>query len=199
MSETETILKNESGVKCFEANSAPSMWHPCGGGAHAIGVGTVIVTNLKLVYINKQGVGTDLALTLLVNPIITHAIEKKAGKADLDDATKLPGSFSIPLEGITRAEESLARLPSYLHVYSQSPSLKPMHTFIFDSRASSDDWVNAVNSAIAARSPQTSSERAPPPSVPATTSPSSSRYCVSCGQMLRPADVFCTRCGQKAA
>lgn len=38
-----------------------------------------------------------------------------------------------------------------------------------------------------------------PPRVPGTASPNSSRYCASCGQMLRPSDVFCSRCGQKAA
>lgn len=158
MSESETILKNESGVKCAEGDSKGYL-----------GLGTIILTNLRLVYINKQGKGATAAMELFAPILARNAIEKKAGKAELDDATKLPGSFSIPLEGITRAENVRHFLAAYLRVDSQSPNLKPVHNFFFYANASSRDWANAINSAIAARSPQTSTQPTtfmPPPPPP---------------------------------
>jgi hypothetical protein len=155
MSETETILKNESGVKCAEGDTKGYL-----------GLGTLILTNLRLVYINKHGKGA-VALTGLTG-LVGLEVAKKAGKADLDDATTFPGSFSIRLEEITRAENVRHFLNAYLRVDSQSPSLKPVYNFFFNS-ASSSDWANAINSAVATRSPQPSAQPTtymPPPPPP---------------------------------
>jgi len=41
-------------------------------------------------------------------------------------------------------------------------------------------------------------EVAIPQATVGTAARSPAKFCSSCGQMLRPADVFCPRCGQKA-
>lgn len=177
MSDTETILKNESGVKCAE-----------GGSRGYLGLGTLILTNLRLVYINKQGKGATAAIELTAPLLAQHAIEKKAGNADLDDVAKFLGSFSIPIEGITRAEDVRHFLAAYLRVDSQSPSLKPVHNFFFYANASSRDWANAINSAMIARSPQTYAQPTTLTQSPLPPPPPPSAYavplCPSCGSPL---------------
>jgi hypothetical protein len=185
MSETEAILKNQSGVKAFEGEHAPSGLKP----GTFLGLGTLMLTDRRLVYVNK-GKGAYTAIQILGGPLTWSALEKKVSKAELGEAMKLPGSFSIPLEDITSVQNERHMTTAYLIVGSQSPYLKPVHSFIFGQGVyKNEDWVNAINSAVAAArslqiSAQPTTSQTPPPPPPPPPSAPAVPLCPSCGSPL---------------
>jgi predicted RNA-binding Zn-ribbon protein involved in translation (DUF1610 family) len=218
MSEMEVILRQDSGVKAYEGEHPPSVGLKADAFAD---VGTLILTNQRLAYINK-GSGARGATYALGGPLVAWATEKSVSKAELDDITKYKGSYSIRLQEITHVEAARHMGAAYLRVDNQNPNLKPAHSFIFGGGFSNDDdWVKAINTAIVnVQSPQSPS---PPPSIklqtnppsptftpvapsvqpqppaqPATSMPKESQTqinCPSCGQTLSQNAKFCSSCG----
>jgi hypothetical protein len=213
MSEIETILKNESGVKAYEGEHPPSVGLKAGAFAD---VGTIILTNRRLVYINKGG-AARAATYALGGALAARAAEKKVSKAELDDVAKYPGSYSIPLQDITRVETARHFGSAYLRVDNQSSFLKPAHSFILGSGFSkNEDWVAAINSAImSTHSPKpamspaqlnnpTPTYNPPPPQMnsenirtqpmPVQTTSSPLIVCPSCGTLSNSNAKFCGTC-----
>lgn len=157
MAETERILKQESGVKAYEGEHPPSVGLKAGAFAD---VGTQILTDRRLVYVNKGG-AAKAASWVLGGALVAWAAEKTVSRAQIDEVVKYKGSYSIPLQEITRVETARHIGSAYLRVDNQSPGIKPSHSFIFGAGFSKDsEWVSAINSAIStARSPPTSSPR----------------------------------------
>ncbi len=214
MSDIETILKNESGVKAYEGEHPPTVGLKAGAFAD---VGTIILTNRRFVYINKGGAARSAAY-VLGGALVGLATEKSVSKAELDDAAKYPGSYSIPLQDVTRVETARHFGSSYLRVDNKSPYLKPAYSFILGSGLSkNEDWVAAINSAIMnTRSPPPNTNSIPlynpapvnnpppppvyPANVPTTQQPvqstsSPSLACSSCGTHSNPSAKFCGACG----
>jgi hypothetical protein len=213
MSETETILKNESGVKAYEGEHPPSVGLKAGAFAD---VGTIILTNRRLVYINKGG-AARAATYALGGALAARVAEKKVSKAELDDAAKYPGSYSIPLQDITRVETARHFGSAYLRVDNQSSYLKPAHSFILGSGFSkNEDWVAAINSAIMTTHsptpkmnpaqlnnpiptynpppPQMNSENIRTQPMPVQTTSSPLTVCPSCGAPSNSSAKFCGAC-----
>jgi hypothetical protein len=216
MSETEIILKNESGVKAYEGEHPPSVGLKAGAFAD---VGTIILTNQRFVYINKGG-AARAAMYALGGALAARASEKRVSKAELDEVANHPGSYSIPIQNITRVEAARHFGSSYLRVDNNCSNIKPSYSFILGSGLSkNEDWVAAVNSAIMTlRSPPPQTISAPPlnpvptytPPPPqnfsnSTNSPSPSKpiqpkntftlSCPSCGTSVNPSAKFCRGCG----
>jgi hypothetical protein len=216
MSETETILKSESGVKAYEGEHPPSVGLKAGAFAD---VGTIILTNQRLVYINKGG-AARATMYALGGALAARATEKQVSKAELDDVAHFSGSYSIPLQDITQVVTSRHMGSSYLRVDNKCSYLKPSHSFILGSGFSkNEDWVAAIYSAIAAqRFPQAPANSAPvysqvptynppppptyspepivPPVQPTMQVPSSPQAsCPSCGNLGNVSAKFCRSCG----
>lgn len=100
MSETEVRLKQEAGVKAHESESPPTMGLRAGAFAE---VGTLILTNQRLLYISKGG-ASRAAAWALGGVLAAHAGEKNVSKAEIDDLMKYKGSYFTSLQNITRVE-----------------------------------------------------------------------------------------------
>jgi hypothetical protein len=180
MSEEEIILKQEAGVKAYDSDSPPTVGLRAGAFAE---VGTLILTNRRLVYVSKGGASRSAAW-VLGGALAARAVEKSVSKADIDDLVNSEGSYSVLLQEITVVEVSRKMGSAFLRVGSRSFGQKPVHAYIFGSGWSkNEDWVNAINRAVAAeRSVQVSSSTGypPPPPPPAPSTPP----CPSCGSPL---------------
>jgi len=216
MSETEIILKVESGVKAYEGEHPPSVGLKAGAFAD---VGTIILTNQRFVYINKGG-AARAAVYALGGALAARATEKSVSKAELDDVASCPGSYSIPILNITRVETARHFGSSYLRIDNNCSTIKPAHSFILGSGLSmNENWVAAINSTIMTmRSPppQTNSPPLPNP-LPAYTPPPPPFFsnsnnisqapkpilpiniskvdCPSCGASVNSTAKFCSGCG----
>ena len=147
MSEEELILKQEAGVKAYDSDSPPTFGLRAGAFAE---VGTLILTNRRLVYVSKGG-ASRAAAWMLGGALAARAVEKNVSKAEIDDLIKYKGSYCISLQEITKVEAARKMSSAYLRVDSRSYGQKPSHSYIFGSGWSkNEDWVNAINSAIAA-------------------------------------------------
>jgi hypothetical protein len=216
MSETEAILKAESGVKAYEGEHPPSVGLKAGAFAD---VGTIILTNKRFVYINKGG-ATRAAVYALGGALAARATEKSVSKAELDDVTSYPGSYSIPIQNITRVETARHFGSSYLRIDNNCSTIKPAHSFILGSGLSmNEEWVAVINSTIMtmrSSPPQTSSPlilnpapayTPPPPPIfsnsnnfsqsskPIQPKNSSTVDCLSCGTPVNSTAKFCSGCG----
>jgi hypothetical protein len=216
MSETETILMNEAGVKAYEGEHPPSVGLKAGAFAD---VGTIILTDRRLVYINKGGAARS-TIYALGGALAAMATEKRVSKAELDDVARYNGSYSIPLQDITHVETARHFGSSYLRIDNQCSNIKPSHSFILGSGFSkNEDWVTAINSAIMAlRSPPSpmnypsaynpvpTYNHPPPPTISTSTSvPPSPKAtqttsafqinCPSCGSPSNSTAKFCGACG----
>lgn len=179
MSEQEIVLKQEAGVKGYDSDSPPSIGLKAGAFAD---VGTLILTNRRLIYVTKGG-DSRTAAYLLGGALAAWAVEKSVSKAEIDDLMKLKGSYAVPLDEITRVEAARKMGGGYLRVQNCSPGQKPARSYILGSGWSkNEDWVNAINSAISGmRSAQTApAASVPPPPPPPPKSPT----CPTCGNPL---------------
>jgi hypothetical protein len=181
MSDVETILKQEPGVKAYDSDSPPSFGLRAGVFAE---VGTLILTNRRLVYVSKGG-ASRAAAWMLGGALAARAVEKSVSKAEIDDLLKYEGSYSIRLQEITNVATMRKMGSAYLRVDNRSLGQKPVHSYILGSGWSkNEDWVNAINSAIAAtRSVQATSTTSYPP--PPPPPPPSAQICPTCGGPLR--------------
>jgi hypothetical protein len=179
VSEEEIVLKQEAGVKEYDSDAPPTVGLRAGAFAE---VGTLILTNERLAYVSKGGAAR--AAAWLVSPIAAVAVEKRVSKAELNELMKHKGSYSIPLQQITKVETARHFGSAYLRVNSPIFEKKQAHSYIFGSGWSkNEDWVNAINSAIATTrsaqaTPTTINLPPPPPPPPAT------QTCPTCGGPL---------------
>ncbi len=182
MSEQEIILIQEAGVKAHDSDSPPSIGLKAGAFAD---VGTLILTNRRLVYVAKGG-ASRAAAWVLGGALAARAVEKNVSKAEVDELMQYPGSYFIPLQDITGVKAARKMGQAYLRVDNCSPGLKPAYSYVFGSGWSkNEDWVNAINSAKAAvrstqAAPTTSFLPPPPPPPPIPATPT----CPSCGGSL---------------
>jgi hypothetical protein len=181
MSEQEIILMQEAGVKAHDSDSPPSIGLRAGAFAE---VGTLILTNKRLVYVAKGG-ASRAAAWVLGGALAARAVEKSVSQAEVNDLMQYPGSYFIPLQEITKVETARKLGSAYLRVDNCSIGLKPTYSYIFGSGWSkNEDWVNAINSTKAAmRSTQaapTASFSPPPPPPPNFVAPT----CPICGGKL---------------
>jgi hypothetical protein len=141
---SEVIILQEAGVKVHQSASPPSFGLKAGAFAD---VGTLILTNRRLVYIMKGG-GATSAAWMLGGALAASAIEKTVSQAEVDDLARYPGSYSIPLENITAFKVDRKMGGAYLSVSNNTPGLKPAYSFVFGSGFSrNDQWVTALNNA----------------------------------------------------
>lgn len=201
MSEIETILKQDSGVKAYEGEHPPTMGLKAGAFAD---VGTLILTNQRLVYINKGG-GARSATYVLGGALAARVVEKNVSKADLDDQMKYKGSYSISIQDITHVESGRHMGAGFLRVDNRSSGLKPSYSYIFEGGKSNDEWATAINSAIISLHltlPSASPINQPPINQPTNPQPINGTVnqpnqitCPSCGKIVNSASKFCTSCG----
>jgi hypothetical protein len=146
----------EAGVKQHDSESPPSMGLRAGALAE---VGTLILTNRRLIYVSKGGASTAAAWAL-GGALAARAIEKSVSQAEVDDLLKHKGSYFVALQEITRVETGRKMCGAYLRVDNCSQVQKPAHSYVFGSGFSrNEEWVNAINSAVvAARSGQFASK-----------------------------------------
>jgi hypothetical protein len=143
---SETIILQEAGVKAHESESPPSFGLKAGAFAD---VGTLILTNRRLVYIMKGGGATSTA-RVLGGALAASAIEKNVSQAQIDEVARYPGSYVIPLENITAFRVDRKMGGAYLSISNNVPGLKPAYSFVFGSGFSrNDQWVYGLNSAKA--------------------------------------------------
>jgi hypothetical protein len=147
LSESEVIIMQEAGVKQYDSESPPSVGLRAGAFAE---VGTLILTNRRLVYVSKGGASTAAAWAL-GGALAARAIEKSVSQAEVNDLMKYAGSYFVPLQEITRVETGRKMGGAYLRVDNCTAGQKPAHSYVFGSGFSkNEDWVYAINSAIAA-------------------------------------------------
>ncbi|MDI9644143.1 MAG: zinc-ribbon domain-containing protein [Candidatus Verstraetearchaeota archaeon] len=217
MYEEETILKQESGVKSYDSPSPPTVGFKAGAFAD---LGTLILTNKRLVFVSKGSAARSLAWA--VNPLAALSIEKKVSSANLDELANEKESFSIPLSEITNSEAARKLGMAYVRVDHPRIGQKGAHSFIFGAGWSkNEDWVAAINAAkMGTHQTQScvpSSFRPPPSPQPPTppqtqrtqlfssaqsTQPqfdqvSVKRFCSNCGSPVSPNARFCSSCGNK--
>ena len=179
MSDAEVILRQEAGVKAYDSDSPPTVGLRAGAFAE---VGTMILTNRRLVYVSKGGASRSAAW-VLGGALAARAVEKSVSKADIDDLATSEGSYAVPLQEITGVEAARKMGSAFLRVRNRGVGQKPVHSYIFGSGWSkNEDWVAAINQAIAAERSFQASPAAglPPPPPPAPSAP----VCPSCGNPL---------------
>ena len=143
---SELIILQEAGVKAHPSDSPPSFGLKAGAFAD---VGTLILTNRRIVYVMKGG-GATSAAWALGGALAASAIEKSVSQAQIDDMAKYPGSFAIPLENVTGVRADRKMGGAYLSVRNNTPGLKQAYSFVFGSGFSrNDQWVTAINGAKA--------------------------------------------------
>ena len=191
MSETEVIIRQEAGVKAHESESPPTVGLKAGAFAE---LGTLILTNRRLVYISKGG-ASRAAAWALGGVFAAQAIEKTVSKAEIDDLATQEGSYFTLLQNITRAEAGKKLGQSYIRVESVG-SEKPVHAYVVGGGANNQEWETAINQAKAAvqYTPTTAgfvslqTQRAP-----------SGNTCQRCGTPDSFGSKFCTSCGAPLA
>jgi hypothetical protein len=190
LSETEAILKQDSGVKSHESESPPTMGLKAGAFAD---VGTLILTNARLLYIAKGG-ASRAAAWALGGVFAAQAVEKRVSKAEIDELMQDKASHSTPLQDITRVEAGKKMGSSYIRV-DRVGSDKPVHAYVFASGGTNQEWAAAINQAKA-NVGSTQSNPKVTFSAPQTPSDvSTQRICQKCGASDSGKAKFCTSCG----
>jgi len=189
MSEVEVILRQEAGVKDHESESPPTVGLKAGAFAE---LGTLILTNKRLVYISKGG-ASRAAAWALGGVFAAQAIEKSVSKAELDDLSSQEGSYFTLLQNITRAEPGKKMGQAYITVDSVG-STKPAHAYVVGGGTNNQEWAAAINQAKAAlQFTPTASTQTFVPQQPQRRS--DVRTCQRCGSQGGFESRFCTSCG----
>lgn len=193
MSEFESILRQEAGVKDHPSESPPTVGLKAGAFAD---VGSLILTNRRLVYINKGG-SERAAAWALGGALTAWAIENSVSKAQLDELSTQEGSYAIPLTNITRVEASKKMGQSYIRVDATGLA-KPVHSFVVAGGTNNQAWAAAINQAKASvqYGPAPQAVFAPQPVQQSYTQPQTptQRGCPRCGAP-DTGSKFCTSCG----
>lgn len=192
MSEFESILRQEASVKDHPSESPPTVGLKAGAFAD---VGTLILTNRRLVYINKGG--SERAAAWAIGGVFAaQAIEGNASQAQLDELSSQEGSYAIPLANITRVEAAKKMGQSYIRVDATDVA-KPVHSFVVAGGTDNQAWAAAINQAKAAAQYGTAPQAAyaPQPIQQTYTQPQiTQRVCPRCGAPDM-GSKFCTSCG----
>lgn len=142
MSETEYILRQESGVKSHPSESPPTVGLKAGAFAD---LGTLILTNKRLIFIDKGGAARAAAWAV-GGVFAAQAIENRVSKAELDELSSHKDSISMPLENITGVEAKKKMGQSYIRVDSTGIQ-KPAYSFVVAGGNNNQDWALAINQA----------------------------------------------------
>lgn len=193
MSETEVLLKQEAGVKAHESESPPTIGLKAGAFAD---LGTLILTNKRLVYVEKGG-ASRAAAWALGGVFAAQAIEKRVSKAEIDELATQEGSYSTPLQNITLAEAKKKLGQAYIRV-DRVGSDKPVHAYVVGGGTNNQEWAAAINQAKAAL--QFTSTTPTASLVPQQTpSATSGNICQRCGTPDSFGSKFCASCGAPLA
>src|SRR4030067_760959 len=103
------FLKKVS-VKVHDSDSPPTIGLKAGAFAD---VGTLILTNRRLVYVMKGGAARSAAW-VLGGALTARAVEKNVSKAEVDELAQDPGSYFIPLQEITAVKAARKMGQAYL-------------------------------------------------------------------------------------
>ena len=197
MSEVEAIIRQEAGVKAHESQSPPTVGLKAGAFAD---VGTLILTNKRLVYIDKGGAARAAAWAV-GGVFAAQAIENRVSKAEIDELSKREGSYAMPLQSITRVEAGKKMGQSYISV-DCSGLAKPTHAYVVSGGTNNRDWVTAINQARTALqyapSLQPTAFSVPQPMQSAYIQKpqvASQKICQKCGAPDTLGSKFCTSCG----
>ncbi len=190
MSEVEAIILQASGVKAHKSESPPTVGLRAGAFAE---VGTLILTNKRLLYISKGG-ASRAAAWAIGGVFAAQAVEKRVSKAEIDDLLKCEGSYFMPLQSITRAEAGKKLGQSFIRVDS-TDSKEPVHAYVFADGGINHQWADAINQAKTASqfTPTTQTVNYAPQQ--ATKAASSQKICQKCGTAGSLASKFCESCG----
>jgi hypothetical protein len=142
---SEFILKQEAGVKVHESESPQIAGLKAGVFAD---LGTLILTNERLVYI-KKGKTAKAAAFLVAGRfggLVARAIEDRVSNADIDELSSHDGSLSIPLENLTRVEADTRLGVPFICVYCVGTP-KQAYSFIVNGGTDKEDWVTMINQA----------------------------------------------------
>jgi hypothetical protein len=206
----EVILRQESAVKDHPSKTPPSVGLKAGAFAD---IGTLILTNRRLVYINKGGGATALAWGA-GGALMAMAVESSVSKAQLDEVSTQPGSYSTPLENITRVEAGKKMGQSFVTV-EMVGGAKPVHCYVVQGGVVNQGWVDDINKAknmprygavpqnmaYTAAQGQPAAYAAPQPQAymqPQQQSAPVQKRCQRCGA-LDSGSKFCTSCGAPLA
>ena len=143
--ENDTVIMQESNVKQFDSESPPSIGLSVGPLGRNLELGTLILTNKKLIYVSMDAWGA-MALT------------KTVSQAQVNYLMKYKKSYFVPLQEITQVESSHFFSQQYLRVNNCCSGQKNHHSYLFTvpwqrdaygaTIPKSQYWVNAINSAI---------------------------------------------------
>ena len=189
MSETETIFRQASGVTAHNSESPPTVGLRAGAFAE---VGTLILTNKRLIYIAKGG-ASRAAAWALGGVFVAQAIEKEVSKAEIDELMTCEGSYFVPLQNITRVEAGKKMGQGFIRV-DNTCLPQPVHAYVFGGGSSNKDWADAINYAKAAINSTPTAQ----PTFMAQQAPkltSSSIICRKCGTPDNYGAKFCASCG----
>lgn len=187
MSEMEVIIRQESGVLDHQSKSPPTVGLKAGAFAE---VGTLILTNKRLVYISKGGAARALAWGV-GGVFMAQAIEKTVSKAEIDEAATQKGSYYTPLQNITLVEAAKKLGQSYIRVDSTGTN-KPVHAYVVSGGNNNQAWATAINQA------KNTPQYTPPIQTANTTAPTQNptpQNCQRCGTPTTNNSKFCTTCG----
>ncbi|MCW3983400.1 MAG: zinc ribbon domain-containing protein [Candidatus Bathyarchaeota archaeon] len=182
MSEYEVILRQEAGVKDHQSESPPTVGLKAGAFAD---LGTLILTNKRLIYIAKGG-ASRAAAWAIGGVFAAQAIEQRVSKAEIDELATQQGSYYMPLQNITRVEAGKKMGQSYVRVDSTGTE-KPVHAYVVAGGNNNQQWVAAINQA------KTAINASPTQAVSATQQ--AQRTCQRCGTPDSSGSKFCTTCG----
>jgi hypothetical protein len=190
MSETEVIFRQESGVTAHNSESPPTVGLRAGAFAE---VGTLILTNKRLIYIAKGG-SARAAAWALGGVFAAQAVEKQVSKAEIDELMTCEGSYFVPLQNITRVEAGKKMGQGFIRVDNTSLP-QPVHAYVFGGGSNNKDWEGAINYAKATinSAPTTQPIFSAPQQSPRLTS--SSVICRRCGTPDNYGAKFCASCG----
>jgi len=167
----EKVLRKAIGVMMFEGEK------PSFGLRYRRG--TLILTNLRLVYVPKSIPGSMLTSTTL-----GRALGELASRDKIYDLLEDPERLEVALNPSTRAKSGRHLGTAYLTIWHKENHEETAHCFTFgEGLVGKADWAEAINSAKA-------SLRTVP--VPARV-----RYCVECGSEMRAGAKFCVVCGHE--
>ncbi len=186
MSEVEVILRQEAGVKDHESETPPTVGLKAGAFAE---LGTLILTNKRLIYISKGG-GARAAAWALGGVFAAQAIENSVSKAEIDELSSQEGSYFTLLQNITRAEAGKKMGQTFVSVGSVG-SMKPVHAYVVGGGTNNQQWAATINQAKAAL--QFTPTAGFGPQQPQRTS--YVRTCQRCGKPDSLGSKFCTSCG----
>jgi hypothetical protein len=151
-------------------------------------LGTLILTNKRLIYIAKGG-QSRAAAWAIGGVFAAQAIEQSVSKAEIDELATQQGSYYTPLQNITCVEAGKKMGQSYVRVDSAGTE-KSVHAYVVGGGNNNQQWAAAINqakTAIQTNPIQTTSH----------SSQHTQQVCPKCGAPDNLGSKFCTTCGSQ--